>query len=370
RLRRCCSLLHSLLRLSPADSAIAPAETVSNNSGGGGDGGGEAGDSNLGSSSQLGLIGLGFALANLRTSISGWFGGLQFTTIELETHIRGMGLNWIQLGTVYFAGLLCDYGFSSDILFATFPNVVTFGTMAAKEFLNHNTNRYEKDYQMTVDFMSCKAAELATAAARTVMRHPRLATVSSVHLFSDSMAAWILLLDDVRLFESFLKLRCDLGVPYAQNETDLLALAAKSGASRIAHALVFARTPPSATPSVISLETAIQLNRPSMVRLFVADAPTPLLPRRDLSTDFVTEIFRDEQFQTNCLESIEALLESGDAGLNATHVHTPDDVEYFGSGSGRLVLHWERRISRVRVSTDKVRLRKTFSKQPQRLVLL
>ncbi|KAJ1567367.1 hypothetical protein HK405_006236, partial [Cladochytrium tenue] len=164
-----------------------------------------------------------------------------------------MGLDWIHLGTVYFAGLLCDYGFSFDVLIAAFPKMISPETVTALEFLDEEMNNFSDEiYRKTVDFMSCRGAELATAAARTVMRHPRLA-VSSVDLFSDCMAGWILQLDDVQLFEAFLKLGHGQGMPYYRNKKHLLELAAKSGASRIAHALVFARKPPSAKPSQIAL---------------------------------------------------------------------------------------------------------------------
>ncbi|KAJ1564445.1 hypothetical protein HK405_014859, partial [Cladochytrium tenue] len=138
-----------------------------------------------------------------------------------------MGLDWIHLGTVYFAGLLCDYGFSFDVLIAAFPKMISPETATALEFLNEEISVSEEVYRKTVDFMSCRGAELATAAARTVMRHPRLA-VSSVHLFSDCMAGWVLQLDDVQLFEAFLKLGHGEGMPYYQDKKHLLANVAKS----------------------------------------------------------------------------------------------------------------------------------------------
>ncbi|KAJ1567900.1 hypothetical protein HK405_004363 [Cladochytrium tenue] len=299
RLRRCYSLLASLLRLAPI-TASEPCR--------------DFGDDGRG---PLRLIGLSFALHNLRLTVEVMPGQVIRRTPRDQ-------LNVGRLGPYYLAALFCDYGFSVDVLTAAFRHLYRCGNWcdwrevasAAMTIIKYDEPVKENYLALAADFMTCRIAKLITAAVRTAVSQPRLAKSFS-DLFSDEMAKWILLLDDIQLLEAFLGLLRNTdgllqntGVPYGLDDHYLLKRAVQCGALRIVRYLVLTREPP-VSPTPEALEAAVFLGKASMVQFFVADVPAHIIPRRDLMSDILAEIFRPHG-----LESAEVFLEIGGAGLD------------------------------------------------------
>ncbi|KAJ1562798.1 hypothetical protein HK405_007603, partial [Cladochytrium tenue] len=224
RLRRCCACLRDLLRLRCLDC----------------DDSGSAGVNNLAVGDQARLLNLSFAQENLRASVAGWDGRVDS---RQGIAVRDMALMWAKLGPDYLAALLCDYGFSADmVLLDCFPGLTdgpysfqyAFAVLDCVRGRSHLSSRTK---QGVADFMEGPISRLVTAAVRTALQNlPRVATPLA-RLLSDHLADWILLADDAELFHNSCRCRGEAGLPYfwgVTNAVGLLERLAKSDAVRIA----------------------------------------------------------------------------------------------------------------------------------------
>ncbi|KAJ1548662.1 hypothetical protein HK405_000965, partial [Cladochytrium tenue] len=180
------------------------------------------------------------------------------------------------------------------------------------------------------EYMATRTSQLVTAAARVVAGNAGRFRPSQ-DFYHDTLMQWTLAADDEDLFD-MLDHAKGIWVP-----SDLFSKAVTMGANCISRKLALSG---SYVASDSLLDKALCLDDPAMVRLLVSEMPTPLDTRAALSPVIIQKHF----LQKN-LAAIEALLNAGPNGINAT---LPCDLkDYPRSVLDRNRLGWGGTVSRI-----------------------